>query len=85
MAKDRLWFRCRHCGEQKLLAEYYAGRQGGPKSYCWLDSEFCDDDFIEKHITCSPNNGGSTLNGDSVFVIVAESAKEPATATEAMT
>ncbi len=70
MANDRLWLRCRHCGEYGALAKYYPSLGHG----IWSPESL--DKFVWKHMECSPNFGQHDLAGDTCFTIHAESARD---------
>jgi hypothetical protein len=67
MANDRIYFKCRHCGETKLLAKYYPTLGHG----VWFPEEMCK--WVEHHMECSPYFGGQDLQGDRCFDLFAES------------
>ena len=67
MANDRIFFKCRHCSETKMLAKYYPTLGNG----VWFPEEVCN--WIEKHMKCSPAFGGMDLGGDRCFDLFTES------------
>jgi len=69
MANDRIFLRCRNCGESTLLAKYYPSNYG-----VWDRDQLCD--FIDKHIECSPFFGRMDLHGDRCFDLFTESAED---------
>ena len=66
MANDRLFLKCNTCGTTHLLAKYYPSLGHG----IW-DGERLDN-YVTKHMLCSPEFGATHLNGDSCFSIFAE-------------
>ena len=67
MANDRLYFKCRNCGETKMLAKYYPTMGHG----IWFPDAVSD--WVKTHMECSPNFGMSNLRGDGCFDVFAES------------
>lgn len=69
MANDRLYMRCRTCGEAKMLAKYYPG----PHSLEIWDSDAMSK-WMSDHLEC--NSGvwcHATMNGDRCFDLFTES------------
>ena len=67
MANDRIFFKCRGCGETKMLAKYYPTIGHG----IWFPESVSE--WVEKHMECSPNFGGMDLKGDRCFDLFTES------------
>lgn len=67
MANDRLFFKCRHCGETKMLAKYYPTLGHG----IWFPAKVSE--WVETHMECSPAFGQMDLAGDRCFDLFAES------------
>lgn len=66
MANDRIYMKCRGCGETKMLAKYYPSNYG-----VWWPEEVCK--WIEDHMKHSPNFGEMDLKGDRCFDLFTES------------
>lgn len=66
MANDRLFLKCKHCGEEEVLARYLVTE---------IDvRERSLPFFVRHHIeNCSPRMYHGDLGGDSVFDVVTES------------
>lgn len=67
MANDRIKIICRNCKEYTTFAKYYPSLGHGIWHFKSLD------EFIEKHMECSPNFGKSNLGGDRCFDLITES------------
>jgi hypothetical protein len=67
MANDLIFFKCRGCGETKILAKYYPLLGHG----VWFPDSVSD--WVEKHMRCSPNFGKMDLGGDRCFDLFTES------------
>jgi hypothetical protein len=67
MANDRIFFKCRHCGETKMLAKYYPTMGHG----VWDQDVVAD--WVGKHMMCSPAFYQMNLQGDRCFDLFTES------------
>ncbi len=67
MANDRIYIKCKHCGEYFTLAKYYPSLGHG----IWFPESL--DAFIEDHMRHSPAFGKMDLEGDACFTLFAES------------
>ena len=67
MANDRIWIKCRGCGKKRSFAKYYPTLGHG----IWFPKAV--EDWVEKHMKCSPNFGKQDLGGDRCFDFIAES------------
>lgn len=66
MANDKIFIKCKHCGEHTTLFKYY------PSNYGLFHPDWVDA-FAEKHFHCSPHFGKMDLEGDVCFELVVES------------
>ena len=66
MANDRIYFKCRHCGETAMLAKYW------PSSGEVTSPDFIGN-WVAKHMGCSPNFYDMDLRGDRCFDLFTES------------
>lgn len=48
MADNRMWLKCRECGDKVLLGKCFSGRYG------MFHTEKEIDEFFNKHIGCEP-------------------------------
>ena len=67
MANDRIRIKCRKCSEEMTFAKYYPTLGHG----IWFHEHL--DEFVTKHMECSPSFGGPDLNGDRCFELFTES------------
>ena len=66
MANDRIFIKCRHCNENMTFAKYYPTIGHG---ICFKDSL---DEFVYKHMQCSPEFGKADLGKDRCFDLFTE-------------
>ena len=66
MANDRIFIKCRHCNECMTFAKYYPTIGHG----IWFHESL--DEFVIKHMMCSPAFGGMDLEGDRCFDLLTE-------------
>ena len=69
MANDRIRIKCRKCGEEMTFAKYYPTLGHG----IWSSHIPYLEEFVSKHMECSPYFGGDSLNGDRCFDLFTES------------
>lgn len=69
MANDRLYFKCKNCGEHQAFAKYYPGNYG-----VWFPEKMAE--WVKTHMGCSDNIWANDLGGDSCFTVFAESDPE---------
>lgn len=67
MANDRIFLKCRHCGDCTMLAKYYPTIGHG----IWNHEKL--DEWVDKHMQCSPHFGEIDLKGDRCFDLFSES------------
>ena len=70
VANDRIWMRCRKCGEEQMLYKYFPGPT--LESYASEDVQA----FVEKHVDeCHAVHRPGHLGGERCFDLYAESAE----------